>query len=263
MTRIRHGGTRPPDGFLPAVLKTRAKAAIHPQWVRAGFLTLALVSTFVGAGCRSEPQPGPRGVANAPRKPYVPLAGHEEFFDGQILAEIHVGTEGMPEVRPGDGPRGDREVGPGRGGRRGGGGGRMNVAGGPGGFGGNIGGSMPFGEGGGRPREGGPGGGPRMGLGGGGRPVMIHLRFTNRTGTPVTLFINDFVSPLGNFAVRPEKLTLEPGQSLETEPMTSQLAGAYTEATATLALRAGGKSEKKALTLKQVAAEAGKSEPRP
>ena len=56
---------------------------------------------------------------------------------------------------------------------------------------------------------------------GGGRPVMIHLRFTNRGTTTVGLQIADFLSPLGNFVVRPEKLTLEPGQSLETEPMTA------------------------------------------
>lgn len=227
-------------------------------WIRAGLVPVTLCFLSLAAGCSSEPKPGPGGEAGAPRKKFIPLAGQEVFFDGQIFAEIHVGTEGMPEVKPGNsggGGGGGGSGGNGDGGRRhGGGGGRMNLAGGTGGFGGNIAGSVPFGEGGSRSREGGPGGGPRLGgMGGGGRPVMIHLRFTNRTAATVDLYINDFVSPLGNFAVRPEKLTIEPGQSLETEPMTSQLAGAFTEALATLVLRVNGKVEKKMLPLKQVA----------
>jgi hypothetical protein len=88
---------------------------------------------------------------------------------------------------------------------------------------------------------------------GGGRPVMIHLRFTNHGTAAVELQIADFVSPLGNFVVRPEKLTLEPGQSLETEPMTSQLAGAFSEVTATLVLRLDGRAEKKSFPLKAAA----------
>ena len=85
-----------------------------------------------------------------------------------------------------------------------------------------------------------------------GRPVMIHLRFTNQSQAPVTLVIDDFVSPLGNFAVRPEQLALAPGQALETDPMTSQLAGALSEADATLVLRIGGKGEKKTFHLSAV-----------
>ncbi len=218
-----------------------------------GLASIAITFAGLAAGCSSEPKPGPAGEARITREPFTPIAGQEEFFSGQILAEIHVGTEGMPDVKPGD-PANHGGGGDGRGrrGHGGGPGGQMNVAGGAGGFGGNLSGAVPFGEGG--RREGGPGGGPRFaGVGGGGRPVMIHLRFTNRTAETVTLVIADFVSPLGNFAVRPEKLLLEPGQSLETEPMTSQLAGASTETPATLVLRTGGKSEKKTLALKPVA----------
>jgi hypothetical protein len=94
-----------------------------------------------------------------------------------------------------------------------------------------------------------------------GRPVMIHLRFTNQGPAAVTLWIDDFVSPLGNFAVRPEKLVLEPGQALETEPMTSQLAGAFAETDATLALRIGPKADKKTFRLKAVPAPATKDAP--
>ena len=85
-----------------------------------------------------------------------------------------------------------------------------------------------------------------------GRPVMIHLLFTNHGTAPVTLIIDDFVSPLGNFAVRPEQLIIPPGQTLETDPMTSQLAGALSEADATLVLRIGTKTEKKTFHLNAV-----------
>ncbi len=191
-----------------------------------------------------------------PRKRPTPMAGQETFFEGQILAEIKVGTDGVPDAT------GAENAGPGGEGRpsRGGGHSQLGVSGGGGGFSGGFGG----GGGGGRGRRGGggeggggeggerPTPGPRMGMMAHGRPVMIHLRFTNQGSAPVTLVIDDFVSPLGNFAVRPEQLVLAPGQALETEPMTSQLAGALSEADATLVLRIGAKSEKKTFQLKAV-----------
>lgn len=125
-------------------------------------------------------------------KPPAPMAGQDIFFDGLILAEIHVGPDGMPDAAL-EGPGGDGE---GRR-RRGGGSGRMRVAGGAGGFGGNIAGGVPFGEGGRPSRDfgGAPATGPRP-MPGGGRPVMIHLRFTNHGTAPVDLHITDFFSPL-------------------------------------------------------------------
>jgi hypothetical protein len=215
-----------------------------------------MVLLMLATGCSSDTdrRGGPGGAA---RKPPTPMSGQEIFFNGQILAEIHVGTEGMPDAAPRDsgGPGG----GEGRR-RRGGGNGQMSMGGGSGGFGGNLSGNMPLGEGGRPSREfaggpGGPGGGPRV-MAGGGRPVLIHLRFTNQGNDPVVLRIADFLSPLGNFVVRPEQLTLQPGESRETEPMTSQLAGAFTETTVTLVLRLGDKSEKKSFPLKAVPAPA-------
>lgn len=219
-------------------------------WMRVGLLPLAVLFASFTAGCHSDPGPGRRGgPAGARAKPPAPMAGQDTFFDGQILAEIHVGTDGMPDAAPeGSGPGGESE---GRR-RRGGGSGRVSVAGGTGGFGGNVAGGVPFGEGGRPARDFSGAPGPRPMLGGG-RPVMIHLRFTNHGTTAVELHITDFLSPLGNFVVRPEKLTLEPGQSLETEPMTSQLAGAFSEVTATLALRLDGRAEKRSFSLKALA----------
>ncbi len=216
-------------------------------WFRAGLAPVALLALLTA--CSSEPRPGLRGAG---ARPPTPMAGWEKFFAGRILAEVKVGTDGVPKgaARDGDDHGGARE---GRGGRRGGGGpqGQFGIAGGSGGFGGNIGGSMPFGGG-----DGPPGGmgGPRPGgmMGGGGRPVMIHLRFTNLGDAPVTLTIDTFTSPLGNFAVRPDKLVLEPGQSLETEPMSSQLAGLFSEVDATLVLRLGMETDKKTFRLQAV-----------
>lgn len=217
------------------------------SWRRAGLAPALIILLLLAAGCSSDPGPGRRGgPAGARGKPPAPMSGQDTFFDGSILAEIHVGTDGMPEAPEGSGPSG----GEGRR-RRGGGSGRMSVAGGTGGFGGNVAGGVPFGEGGRPARDFGGAPGPRP-LMGGGRPVMIHLRFTNHGTAAVVLQIADFLSPLGNFVVRPEKLTLEAGQSLETEPMTSQLAGAFTEVTATLVLRLDGRAEKKSFPVKAV-----------
>lgn len=179
------------------------------------------------------------------------MAGHDSFFDGRILAEISVGTEGMPESGVSGGGGGER----GSRGRRGGSG-NLGIAGGDGLGGGHSSGGTPFG-GGRPPRDAGERGhdfaGPRPTAGGGmGRPVMIHLRFTNHGAAAVTLRISDFMSPLGNFAVRPEQLALAPGQSLETEPMTSQLGGAFAETDATLVLRLEGQAEKRTFRLKAV-----------
>lgn len=220
-------------------------------WMRVGLLPLAVLFASLAAGCSSDPVPAHRGgPAEARVKPPAPLGGEDAFFDGLILAEIHVGTDGMPEATPeGRGPEGGGESRR----RHGGGSGRMSVAGGSGGFGGNIAGGVPFGEGGRPSRE--FGGAPAAGMRpmpGGGRPVMIHLRFTNHGTAAVELHITDFLSPLGNFAVRPEKLALEPGQSREAEPMTSQLAGAFSEVTATLVLRLDGRVEKKSFLLKSL-----------
>jgi hypothetical protein len=194
------------------------------------------------AGCSSEPRDE---FAGPHHPPPPPLAGQDTFFDGQILAVINVGSDGMPEVGPSDRSAGghDRP------------GGSLNVRGGGGEVAGNISTNVPFGGGGrshhaahdqGSERAGAPPlAGDRPG-----RPVMIHLRFTNLGTAAVTLHIDDFASPLGDFAVRPEKLVLEPGQTLEMDPMASQLAGTFAEIEATLRLRLGAKAEKKSLLLR-------------
>jgi len=201
--------------------------------VRFPILAAAFVVILLAAGCASEEQ---ESVFNAPehraRPKPTPLAGNGTYFEGQVGVEITVGAMDRPAGlgRP-EGSGGDEHW---SGGRR-------------------HGGRRPSGEGyepsGERPE--GAGAGPMMhrpmGV-----PEMIHLKFTNHGPEKVVVAIADFVSPLGNFAVQPETLTLAPGQSLEVEPMSSQLAGPLAGVDATLVLRAAGKSEKQIIKLRAV-----------
>lgn len=184
-----------------------------------------------------------RDSARRHQPPPPPLAGQETFFDGRITAELKTGAGFGDSGKP-------DENAPTGGGRRGGGGG------------------MRMGGGG---RHGGGGGGGGRGYGSnepsvsdtieqdqisnirraaanGGPPVYIHLRFTNNGTQHADLIVADFLSELGNFVVEPEKLALEPGQSLEVEPMTSRLAE-MAQAEVTLTLRLDGKNEKKTIAL--------------
>lgn len=199
--------------------------------------SLLIIATLLLAACASDDRPA--GKRGAHVEPLPTLSGRQDFFGGQITAEVKVGAM-TGFSREGDGSaEGGKE---GRHGRHGGGGG----------FGGGM------GMGGGRPPrgEGGPGeseGGPRPATmrraGPSGPPVMIHLRFTNHGSAPVELRIADFLSPLGNFVVSPEKLTLAPGASAEVEPMTSGLAGQVAGGEITLKLQVGDQRETKTVPL--------------
>jgi hypothetical protein len=54
-------------------------------------------------------------------------------------------------------------------------------------------------------------------------PVTLNLIVTNNTAEQVTVRLIDFNSDLGNFAIDPDTLTIEPGQSAESTPMVSDL----------------------------------------
>jgi len=221
------------------------------SWMSRGGLLFAAASFALAlAGCASD-EPARR--AESPRHPRAhvpPLVGHETFFNGQITAELNVGSgPGFPG-KPGQ--EGD-EAGPEPKRHGSGGGFRMGGMGGGGGsrhHGGGEGGEM--------------GGGPEGSAADQverqqmsamrhaanlNPPVMIHLRFTNHGTTRAELLVADFLSPLGNFVVEPEKLELEPGQTIEVEPMTSRLVGEISGAAVTLALRLAGQGEKKTINL--------------
>lgn len=225
---------------------------------RLFLLCPVLVACALLAGCGGPPRGGPRGD-RALLKPTPPLTGEQTFFEDRLLVEIDVSAFGFK----GREPKGGEAAGPGGpgGGRRGGGG--FGFSGSMGPIQGGMGGGGP---GGGR---GGPPGGGMPGEGGAAAvdpeqyriqaiqrgvsrrpPVMIHVRVTNRGTEAATVRILDFLSPLGNFVVLPEKLEIPAGQSIETEPMASQLAGEYTEAPVTLVIHTAGKKEKKTLTLR-------------
>lgn len=233
---------------MPTLTRLRAPA----------LLSLGLLLALA-AGCSSDDHgPGRReGSAGQRRKPPTPLTGQEVFFDGKIGVAIKVGgPEGVGEMpgEPSAGKSGEADGGHRRGGgmsggmgggMRGGGGDRRH--GGPSGDAGGDSGSRPE--------------GPRPMMGSREPPLMIHLQFTNHGPERVTLNIVDFVSPLGNFAVQPEKLTLDPGQSTETEPMSSRLTDSLTEAEATLELQLAGQTEKKVVVLRAVHGDVPPGEP--
>lgn len=224
------------------------------------FFALGLLLAL--GGCASgEPAPERRDATGPKRPPPTPIAGHEDFFDGRIGADLRVGTLDLGAAKEAAGL--DNKNGGAGGGRRHGGGGiSMN------GIGGGGGGGMGGGGGGRYRREAGGESsgverpeGVRQILGGMGPAEMIHLQFTNHGTGRVELNIVDFVSPLGNFAVQPGKLILEPGQTLEVEPMTSRLGGSVTEVEATLVLHVPGRTEKKTIVLRAVPG--GTPEPAP
>src|SRR6478736_8329011 len=162
----------------------------------------ALALLLLAAGCASD-NDHPRPPHGGQARNFTPIGGQETFFNGAITAEVLVGA--MTGFTPG-GPGG----GGGSSGRKHHGGGGMH-----GGGGGGPGGG-PRGEGGWGGMEG-PDSDPASGGNTearradamGSPPVMIHLRFTNHGPEKTDLVIADFLSPLGNFAVRPDRLALD------------------------------------------------------
>jgi hypothetical protein len=226
------------------------------SFLRLGCVLAAATVLLSIAGCSSEPGPEKPPAPKASNwKPPPPLTGQETFFDGKITAELSVGS-GMhaPGEKPADGaPPGESGGAPGGG---------RHMHGGGGGGGGGYGGRHGGGTGGEGPPPG-PGSDPEAAQAAltrraaasasGHPPVMIHLRLTNLGTDRIDVYVPDFLSPLGNFVVEPAKLTLEPGQSQEVEPMTSRLAGNIEETTVTLTLHIPGHTEKKVVTLRATA----------
>jgi hypothetical protein len=85
-------------------------------------------------------------------------------------------------------------------------------------------------------------------------PVTLKVAFENRGETPLEIEVTDVNSDLGNFAVRPPKLTIAPGASGVLEPMISQLGVTSDEIPLVLALRSAGRKEKQILVVKNVLA---------
>lgn len=222
--------------------------------LRHRLILSATLVAFLTVGCSSDQTEHRPGGPSGKRPPFAPLAGQEVFFNGQITAELTVGQGPGFERKPAseDEPAGSEHQRHGGGGFHMGGGGGGAHSGGQGGYGG----SRHGGEG--TPMDEASGISSQVErqqlaamrhAANANPPVMIHLRFTNNGTTQAELLIADFLSPLGNFVVDPEKLILAPGQTLEEEPMTSRLAGEISGTTVTLALRLAGQGEKKNIAL--------------
>ncbi len=83
-------------------------------------------------------------------------------------------------------------------------------------------------------------------------PAMLRLRLENTSTASVEVEVRDLNSELGDFAVQPDKLTLDPGQSAEPDPMESLLGLDTYSLPVTISLRWNGRTETKVLTLQLV-----------
>jgi hypothetical protein len=198
--------------------------------------TLAAASALLAfTGCESPPKDVFAEAAAGGEKP-VAMSGAADFFAGKLTATVTV-SRGIG--RKGGGPNAD--PGGARGARRGGGGG----------------GDRPHG-----------GGAPdlstmepdeaesylraRLAMGSPLPPVTTHLKLENHGTEAVEVEITEVSSDLGNFAVRPAKLTLAPGQTGEPDPMISQLGVTSDEILVKVALRIAGAKETHALAVKSL-----------
>jgi hypothetical protein len=83
-------------------------------------------------------------------------------------------------------------------------------------------------------------------------PVTLRVNFVNHGTEPMDVEITDVNSELGNFAVRPPKLTLQPGETGALEPMISQLGVTSDEIPLQVVVRYAGKKETQTITVKNL-----------
>jgi hypothetical protein len=82
--------------------------------------------------------------------------------------------------------------------------------------------------------------------------VQLRLRLTNHRDIPIVVEVVDFNSDLGDFVVQPALITVQPGESVEAEPMVSRLGVSADEIPLTVKLRIEGRPSQQVLTLKIV-----------
>lgn len=91
-------------------------------------------------------------------------------------------------------------------------------------------------------------------------PVTLRVAFENKSTEPMELEVTEVNSYLGNFAVRPPKLTLAPGEKGVLDPMISQLGVTSDEIQLKLEVRHGGKKESQVVVVKNVIAQSLRKE---
>jgi len=91
-------------------------------------------------------------------------------------------------------------------------------------------------------------------------PVTLRVAFENKSSEPLEIEVTEVNSYLGNFAVRPPKLTLAPGAQGALDPMISQLGVTSDEIQLKLEVRQGGKKEQQVMIVKNVIAQSLRKE---
>lgn len=83
-------------------------------------------------------------------------------------------------------------------------------------------------------------------------PVTLRVKLENKGTAPMEVEVTDVNSELGNFAVRPSKLTIAPGETGTLDPMISQLGVTSDEISLQVAVRVAGKKEMQVITVKSL-----------
>ncbi len=83
-------------------------------------------------------------------------------------------------------------------------------------------------------------------------PVTLHLIVTNNGAEAVTVKLVDFDSDLGNFAMDPETLTIEPGKSAEPTTMVSSLGVTSDEIPFKVTLRIGTAKDSRTIKVRNI-----------
>jgi hypothetical protein len=189
----------------------------------SGVFGAVLAGLLVLSGCGTTPPPD--SLAEAVRMGERPVAmqGQAQFFGGQIAATVNI-SRGIGRGLSGRGPGG---AGPGEAGSPGD---HYRRSGERAEMGGDPEAAMAYRQ-------------AKMALGSPLPPVTTRLKLENRGTEPVEIEISEVNSDLGNFAVRPSKLKIEPGQTVEPDPMISQLGVTSDEIPVQVTLRRGGGKE--------------------
>ncbi len=83
-------------------------------------------------------------------------------------------------------------------------------------------------------------------------PVTLRVLLENKGTEPLIVEVTEVNSDLGNFAVRPARLTLAPGEKGLLDPMVSQLGVTNDEIPLKLSVRVAGKKELQVVTVKNI-----------
>lgn len=203
---------------------------------------------MVLSGCGHTRAPDPMAEAAGTGERPVAMKGETSYFDQKLSAIVTI-SRGYSRDLAGE-PKGERQRGGGRRGRRGGANDATTVG---------LNESMPSSSGGESDAE------QRelyedmmrivraqRAAGSPMPPVTIRLKLENLGTEPLDVDLLEVNSDLGNFAVRPTKLTLAPGQTGETEPMVSQLGVTSDEIPMKVVLRTAGKKEAQVIPVKSL-----------